>query len=65
MTSRLRKIASTFLLSTVTAFWLAATTQAALVAYFDFEDNEANTTTDNVGDYVGTLEGDATIGAGI
>ena len=65
MTRRLEITILTFLV--IIAFWLVSTSQsqAAIVAYFDFEDNEPGTTTDNVGSYVGTLEGDATIGTGM
>jgi len=45
----------------IALFAMASTSHAALVAYYDFEDNGSGTTTDNVGGYVGTLNGGAAI----
>ena len=43
---------------------VASTAQADLVAYYDFEDNTATTSFDQVGNYEGSLGGDATFAAG-
>ena len=43
--------------------WVS-TAQAAMVAYYDFEDNTATTSFDQVGNYEGSLGGDATFAAG-
>ena len=45
----------------IALFAMASTSHAALVAYYDFDDNGSGTTTDNVGGYVGTLIGGAAI----
>jgi len=58
----LRKL--TLAVVSFTLLSLVSTATAAMVAYYDFEENTATTTTDNVGPYTGTLHGDASIVAG-
>ncbi len=58
----LRKL--TLAVVSFTLLSLVSTAPAAMVAYYDFEENTATTTTDNVGPYTGTLHGDASIVAG-
>ncbi len=58
----LRKL--TLAVVSFTLLSLVSTATAAMVAYYDFEENTATTTTDNVGPYTGTLNGDASIVAG-